>query len=634
MARFLWPNVASTQTRGTQTDAHPTHAQQTLLPASSQLYLTPVRSTQSSARSLRGLLAQLLIPIHTQLLIPKFALPSNNCRNCLEISFALMQQTIKAQLHAASQQLSTLRSRQYRQPSSAMLRSCTVRTQSIGVGHRIASCSGRNADRTVARASAEETQIEDDDDDESAGGARKGYVLFKQDMFVEIGRVMGVHGVKGELKIGLETDSPAKRFGKAGKRLYLRPPRKSGLIKTQGFNDEMMKVKPLSGDREAWLVKFAEVKDRTEAEDFKGYSVFLALSDRERLSDPDEFYARDLDGCKVFLKDRTVAEDSKGHSVFLVLSVRERLSDSDEFYARDLDGCKVFLKYRTEAEDSKGFSVFLALSDRERLSNSDEFYARDLDGCKVYLKDTGAHVGDVVDMDSGFGTHDALKLWLTAQVDTGAYVGDVVDVNSGFGTHDTLKLRLRPTMEDVREYRIRTCFIPFVKQMVPVVYKKTKTIIIDPPEGLLELAAAKKLNKGLLEVAPAKKLNKFCLAAGCHLEIIMNPPKGLLDLAAAKKLNKASRTDEQKAEQVERVKQYDREDAEALAAIQEKRSQSQDKSQSSDGDEDEDEADMGDAKPKPTRTAGTRRVGPSGRVFRLKKRTSVEPESVSSGGEQ
>ena len=37
----------------------------------------------------------------------------------------------------------------------------------------------------------------------------------------------------------------------------------------------------------------------------------------------------------------------------------------------------------------------------------------------------------------------------------------------------------------------RTCMIPFVKEMVPLVDKEARRILVSPPEGLLELTSVK-----------------------------------------------------------------------------------------------------------------------------------------------
>ena len=37
----------------------------------------------------------------------------------------------------------------------------------------------------------------------------------------------------------------------------------------------------------------------------------------------------------------------------------------------------------------------------------------------------------------------------------GQYIGRVIDLFSGFGTHDTLQLQLRPTMEDLNACKAR-----------------------------------------------------------------------------------------------------------------------------------------------------------------------------------
>jgi ribosomal 30S subunit maturation factor RimM len=72
----------------------------------------------------------------------------------------------------------------------------------------------------------------------------------------------------------------------------------------------------------------------------------------------------------------------------------------------------------------------------------------------------------------------------------------VIDLFSGFGTHDTLQLQLRPTRDDLDTCKARTCMIPFVKEMVPVVDKSAGRVLINPPEGLLDMTSTKSIKVG------------------------------------------------------------------------------------------------------------------------------------------
>ncbi|GAX75428.1 hypothetical protein CEUSTIGMA_g2872.t1 [Chlamydomonas eustigma] len=235
--------------------------------------------------------------------------------------------------------------------------------------------------------------------EKAAGGANvsslavlsnmKSLLCYDEDTFVLLGEIKAAHGIKGEVKVEIATDSPKQRFGSRGTKLYLRSPPIKGLISstantttgdhllevlTEGF-----KVQVIAEGKEVWILKLKEVADRTLAEHLRGYTIVMPSASREMLRDPDEFYAQDLIGSFAFLQ--------------------------------------------REAK----------------------------------------------------------------------YIGKVIDLLSGFGTHDTLLLQLRPTAEDLREARSRTCMVPFVKAMVPLVDKANKRILITPPEGLLDLWTSKKM---------------------------------------------------------------------------------------------------------------------------------------------
>jgi 16S rRNA processing protein RimM len=222
-----------------------------------------------------------------------------------------------------------------------------------------------------------------------------------QGEFVDLGEVIAAHGVKGEVKVDITTDSPKKRFGKSGLRVFLRvstssktllpaaPPPSQALFE---LTVESSKVQPQPEGKEMWILKFKGLDDRTQAEGLRGSTLVLPIDQRPPLQDPDEFYAQDLIGCHVF-----------------------------------------------------------------------------------------EHQGE------------------------GRYIGRVMDLFSGFGSHDTLSINLRYSKEDLQEGRVRSFLLPFVKVMVPVVKKEERRVYISPPEGLMEMTSSKKM-RPLDEAQKAKRL--------------------------------------------------------------------------------------------------------------------------------
>ncbi|KAG2442385.1 hypothetical protein HXX76_002471 [Chlamydomonas incerta] len=229
-----------------------------------------------------------------------------------------------------------------------------------------------------------------------------GVLAFDEASYVEVGRVTGAHGVRGELRVEPSTDQPAKRF-KSGSKLYLLPPAAQGLAARANpqaltlvpVTSRGAKVRPLGKGEEAWLVALDEVGSRTQAEQLRGFLLYCAAGDREALRDPDEFYVTDIVGCAV---------------------------------------------------------------------------------------------------------HDQAS---------GRLVGQVVDVFSGMGTHDTLRVKLRASEADIMNSRIRYCMIPFAKAICPVLDLKSRTLEVAPPEGLLDMASVVPLRKPLSDEAKAQKLQEL-----------------------------------------------------------------------------------------------------------------------------
>jgi 16S rRNA processing protein RimM len=111
------------------------------------------------------------------------------------------------------------------------------------------------------------------------------------DRFLEIGKIVGAQGLKGEVRVYPSTDFP-ERFLNPGKRWLLKP----------GQSDPQI-IKLLNGryldGKGLYVVQLAEVNDRTQAEALKDAKLFVLDSDRPRL-EKDEFHVADLVGLSVF----------------------------------------------------------------------------------------------------------------------------------------------------------------------------------------------------------------------------------------------------------------------------------------------------------------------------------------------
>ncbi len=107
-----------------------------------------------------------------------------------------------------------------------------------------------------------------------------------------VGRVVGVQGLKGELRINPMSDFP-ERFTRPGPRWLQRrgePPRRS----------ELLAGRQLPG-RELYVVRFAGVADRAAAEALVGCDLLVPAADRPKLAEG-EFHLLDLVGLEVRLE--------------------------------------------------------------------------------------------------------------------------------------------------------------------------------------------------------------------------------------------------------------------------------------------------------------------------------------------
>jgi 16S rRNA processing protein RimM len=106
-----------------------------------------------------------------------------------------------------------------------------------------------------------------------------------------IGKIVGAQGMKGEVRVYPDSDFP-ERFEQPGQRWLLHP---NG---TEPQPIELAAGRYLDG-KGLYIVKFAGVKDRTQAEGLRGVQILVPRSDRPPL-EAGEFHVLDLVGLQVF----------------------------------------------------------------------------------------------------------------------------------------------------------------------------------------------------------------------------------------------------------------------------------------------------------------------------------------------
>lgn len=110
--------------------------------------------------------------------------------------------------------------------------------------------------------------------------------------YTEIGRIIGPHGIKGEVKMEVSTDFADYRV-KSGGVLYLKKP-------TRRSPRPVVVLASRKVDGNQYLVTLQGIRNRLLAEKLTRYVVFAKRDDRPQLND-DEYLLNDLVGLKCYL---------------------------------------------------------------------------------------------------------------------------------------------------------------------------------------------------------------------------------------------------------------------------------------------------------------------------------------------
>ncbi|MEM8805694.1 MAG: ribosome maturation factor RimM [Cyanobacteria bacterium P01_G01_bin.38] len=110
---------------------------------------------------------------------------------------------------------------------------------------------------------------------------------------IEIGRIVGAHGLKGEVRVYPDSDFP-ERFLEPGERWLLSPGA------TEPKCVQLKQGRYLDG-KGLYIIKFAEIDYRDQAEALRNSRLLVPRADRLPL-DEGEFYVGDLVGLTVVLQ--------------------------------------------------------------------------------------------------------------------------------------------------------------------------------------------------------------------------------------------------------------------------------------------------------------------------------------------
>ncbi|MCT7956675.1 ribosome maturation factor RimM [Laspinema palackyanum] len=135
------------------------------------------------------------------------------------------------------------------------------------------------------------------------------------DEWIEIGKIIGVQGLNGEVRVYPSTDFP-ERFEEPGQR-WLKYPNQTTPQSVELVHGRLIENKGI------FIVKLAEVTDRNQAEALRGSIFFVPQGDRPHLEE-DEYYIQDLIGL-VAIDQRTGKEIgtvveilSAGHDILAI----------------------------------------------------------------------------------------------------------------------------------------------------------------------------------------------------------------------------------------------------------------------------------------------------------------------------
>jgi 16S rRNA processing protein RimM len=148
------------------------------------------------------------------------------------------------------------------------------------------------------------------------------------DIEVCVGRIGRAHGVRGEVSVEVRTDEPERRFVDGA---VLRP---------RSRHPALPAVLTVAGTRwhqDRLLVRFAEVPDRSAAEQTRGALLYVDLPPDQVPDDPEEFYDHQLVGL--------TAEDTDGTRIGVVTEVLHHAGQ--ELLVLDADGREVLVPFVT-----------------------------------------------------------------------------------------------------------------------------------------------------------------------------------------------------------------------------------------------------------------------------------------------
>ncbi|NNU27357.1 ribosome maturation factor RimM [Isoptericola sediminis] len=116
-------------------------------------------------------------------------------------------------------------------------------------------------------------------------------------MELVVARVGRAHGLRGEVSLEARTDVPDERFAVGA------------VLRTDPADAGPLTVESARTHQGRWLVRFAEVADRTAAESLRGIELLVDVEDSV---EEDAWYPHELQGLRAELGDGTVVGEVVG----------------------------------------------------------------------------------------------------------------------------------------------------------------------------------------------------------------------------------------------------------------------------------------------------------------------------------
>ncbi|WP_414046617.1 ribosome maturation factor RimM [Macrococcus equi] len=150
-------------------------------------------------------------------------------------------------------------------------------------------------------------------------------------MKVNVGKIVNMHGVKGEVKILSASDFAEERF----------QPGKTLLIPFKEETIELV-IKSYRVHKNFHMVAFEGINNINDVEQYKGLDVFQEVDTTELPLEENEYYYSDIIGCEVYNDGQSIGKvteifETGANDVWVVKGEKEHLIPYIEDVVKEID---------------------------------------------------------------------------------------------------------------------------------------------------------------------------------------------------------------------------------------------------------------------------------------------------------